>query len=212
MDEVDYDWRQAHQLPIVAIPWEDKVKYIQTTGGGAALNSTGMSFLLFDIARGPDEDERSGDVICYDRLDVNWSVLNDTTATINIWRVMLIWDKYPNGSLITAAEIWDTASAYDSFPDYENSSRYIILKDIRGWTAGSGASAAHAERGTFSLDLRGLYTRYFSANPQGDIAATKAGALIVCGGGTAPSGTTDATVSFAGRLWYRDGYIPAQRP
>lgn len=170
-----------------------------TTGSVTALNA---------MAQGTSQSTRIGNKITMKSLYVRWALgQGTTTATPPIVRVTILYDKQPNATLATLAEIYQvTGSSLTLSPmNMANRDRFIVLMD-------ETYSPAYPYNDTAVTEFADFHKKYLKLNLDtiynntngGTIADINTGALLVATSANVVSGTAEPTLTFSHRLRYID--------
>lgn len=93
--------------------------------------STGSIYLLNGIAQGDDTDDRTGKQISIKSIQLSLNIKN-TTVNKAYGRLVIVLDRYVNGSLFNISDLYDTASITfnnGALRNLNNKTRFKILMD-----------------------------------------------------------------------------------
>lgn len=113
--------------------------------------------LINGLTQGTGDAMRIGNEVCNNYLMAKLNfIFPDTT---NRCRVMIVWDKQPNGAPPAVADLFTyTANPVDSFLNPDSKARFHVLKDVivSGGTSGGPATKAF----NWKINLRKKRTLY----------------------------------------------------
>ena len=127
-------------------------KVLQTDNTSATFNTTGTVYSLTTVAQGVDYDERVGNSIKLQRIQVNARIFMNTTSGNTVFRFILFRDLDGYGTAPTTADLLETGVGSATAPlallNWNKRARFSILFDERGTLSPQG------ERGTYiSVDI-----------------------------------------------------------
>lgn len=104
-------------------------KVIDIAAGGYVCDTTGTVTLMNGVAQGTDFDDRIGRKYTNVTAQLQGSIQPlDTTTGPTHCRVMVIYDKQPNGALPAITDVL-TASTSNAFMNLNNRDRFVVLCD-----------------------------------------------------------------------------------
>lgn len=116
---------------------DEELKHKDTSIGAATPTVAGSLVLLNNLSQGDSETARTADEIRATSIQVRGLLYNDMTitgagASSTRVRMILFWDRQPNGAAPTVATLLDTSVASAFFAPYNDDyqKRYKILKDV----------------------------------------------------------------------------------
>lgn len=168
-------------------------------------DTTGSIALLNTVAQGASVNQRVGKKIMLKSLQCHGYMQANTTATVNDFSVLVVYDKRPVGALPAITDILNSANA-NSFNNDANSGRFRILKrwdDVLVGNSATPSTGQEVKEADFYLNLRDLPTT-FKAAGTGAIGDQEEGSLLLVTVGLAAAGTTAATLAAGFRLRFID--------
>lgn len=122
-------------------------KVIQTDNASATFNTTGTVYSLSTVVQGTDYDERVGNSIKLQEIEVNARVFMNTTSGNTVYRVILFRDLDGYGTAPISADLLENGVASTTAPlafkNFNKRKRFSILFDERGTLSPQG------ERGVY---------------------------------------------------------------
>lgn len=115
-----------------SLTWQAKsrtveLKLIDTAAAGYVCDTTGTVTLMNGVAQGTDFTNRIGRKYTNTSIQLEGSIQPlDTTTGPTKCRVMVIYDKQPNGSLPAITDVL-TASTSNAFMNLNNRDRFIVI-------------------------------------------------------------------------------------
>jgi len=130
-------WRNAG----FKVPYpKSEIKHLQTTGNNAVSTTMQVADLCYQITQGSGVSNRIGNEILIKNVQVRGHVTASTTTVLQHCRLVLIYDKQPNGAYPAFTDIYLAASC-DSLPRLDIANRFIIFKEwyfpIEGYVTAS---------------------------------------------------------------------------
>lgn len=120
---------------------KDERKFIDTTATANGLNTTGVVQAINLSAIGDDNNSRDGRQTLNTSIKIRGLISpEDLTTNPSLVRVLLVWDKQPNGALATIANILSNATAL-SMNNLDNKYRFKILRDYQFPVGGQNNTA-----------------------------------------------------------------------
>lgn len=169
-------------------------KTIETVSAAYAADTTGSVTAINLVATGTDFTDRIGRLIQLKSVQVRGLLSPEANITDdNLARVLVIYDKQPNGTLATIADILTAASSV-SFMNLNNRDRFTVLAEhsVALGAVNNTATQAVAKSPTVdSIDIYkkiNLQTQFGLAT--GVIGAVQHGALLLVTIGSVALGTT----------------------
>ncbi len=157
---------------------ELKTKTIVVTGFSPI--STAASFMLINdlIVQGTSPNERIGSVTCIKSISIRVCVTSGVGDLNQCYRMMLLWDKQPNGALAVTSDVLEGAGSWssNSFFEMDSRDRFKILMN-KQFSMGSLDSSDISKYYEFysKANLNSIYVN----NTGGGIAQITSGALIL---------------------------------
>lgn len=163
-------------------------------------------YLLNPIARGDDYTERIGRTVTLKSLQIKAQMyVTPTTGVDQVGRMLVVYDKQPNASAVTAAQLFN-ASADSTRPfqfrNLENRERFVVLADV---TKTLSASAESGSKAFFKIYKKLNLPMTFNSGDAGTIADIVTGSIYVVCTGSEASGATDAFCVGESRIRFIDG-------
>jgi len=178
--------------------------YVDLAKATYNLNTTGSIGLIATVAQGAATTQRIGKRIQLKSVQVRGMCYVDTTAVINHWAVMVVYDNKPTGTLPAITDILDSASSY-SFTKNDNQGRFSILMRRQGVLIGNGSTPV---TGGEAVDLNEFVKvnrpSVFKSAGTGAIGDIEEGALYYITVGNAASGTADGQADIGFRTTFKD--------
>lgn len=115
-----------------------EIKYVDNAATDDNFNLVGGTpwILLNGVVQGAGNNQRIGNKISLKALRMKGQILNLATAVQTYGRLLVIYDKQPNGALPTYASVMQTrdsagAATNTAFsdPNFDNKERFTILRD-----------------------------------------------------------------------------------
>jgi len=187
------------------------------------LNTNTFTFGAPLISRGTAENQRAGDCIEFDHIQVMWSTISNTDSGTNRYAWAIVYDTMPDTSATPVMPLWtdvfsstDPHAQYDGTPDAKE--RFIVVHHEFNWLNGKvqGSAGWPCRTGKFCIDLRGkgFYSRYKSSATAGAYGNIVRGAWHIMGTGDQPppgATSTDCLLKINMRLAFKDVYVPGRR-
>lgn len=171
-----------------------ELKYVDIASASYACDTTGTVTALNLTAVGDDNTTRDGRQICNRSVHVQGLIRPETAgaSTVNLSRLMLVWDSQPNGAIATITDIL-VASTSVSATNLDNRERFTILRDKRYSQGAQSTTASQSYsdgNNTYAVseyvNLKDVKTTY--NNTTAVIAAVTTGALLMVTIGSAATG------------------------
>lgn len=185
-----------------------ELKYVDVSATAAGLNTTGVVQCINLSAEGDDNTNRDG------RQTQNVSVAirglirpeDNTTPAPTLVRVMIVWDRQPNGVLAPLNQILQNATAL-SFNNLDNKRRFKIIRDYQFALGGmdTTATSSFAQSPTVHslndyITLPADMDSYWNTNT-GVIGSLNTGALLLVQVGTGAAGAGGTFEGFTRVRW-----------
>lgn len=178
-----------------------EIKYVDNAATDDNFQLVGGSpfILLNGIVQGAGNNQRIGNKVSLKALRIKGQIINLATAVQTYARVLIVYDKQPNGALPTYASVMQTrdsagAATNTAFsdPNFDNKERFTILRDttivLPSVTNTAGVltnvgfdQQAKNDINVFNIDmyikLKGLHTAYTGATA--GIADISTGSLMI---------------------------------
>lgn len=115
-----------------------EIKYVDNAATDDNFNLVGGSpwILLNGVVQGAGNNQRIGNKISLKALRMKGQIINLATAVQTYGRLLVIYDKQPNGAIPTYASVMQTrdsagAATNTAFsdPNFDNKERFTILRD-----------------------------------------------------------------------------------
>lgn len=141
--------RARFAAPKKSLTWQTKTakpehKLIDTAAAGYVCDTTGTVTLMNGVAQGTDYTNRVGRKFVNLTVQLEGSIQPlDTTTGPTKCRVMIIYDKQPNGALPAITDVL-SASSSNSFMNLNNRDRFIVIRDINVTIGGISNVATQA--------------------------------------------------------------------
>lgn len=162
-------------------PRRQEIKALDYTFNAAAITSTGGIALLNGMQIGDQTNEREGKAIQAMFLKLSIDVFNADVCVGEAFRLFLVWDKQPNGTLATWQDIFVNQTVHTQ-QRQDTKQRYTVLKTWKGAVTNNntaGLAVAVTPYITFdsviSLKKTCIYTGSGST-----IGSLQQGALYMC--------------------------------
>lgn len=133
---------------------------------------TGQIEVLNDMGQGDTLDTREGRRASMESLTMRYQIrINDVGGGLANYRLMIVWDKYPNNGVATADEILDFSTVIDgeealAMPNLGNRERFQILyDDTNGIAPGKGIKQVYGTSGG-NLECDFSQKHYLKINKQ----------------------------------------------
>lgn len=170
--------------------------------------------LLSGIAVGGDANTRVGRRITMKSINMRY-ILTCTAVPgggpdglePNRARIVLIYDKSPNGALPTITDIWDPTSSFTSMLDLNNADRFVIIADeMSEQVQGKAAQTVVGQAMASGTCYRKINMEAVFSGTGGTIADVRTGAIyiLVCGDATTTPTSGTYAVSALTRIRYTD--------
>lgn len=157
---------------------------------GLITNSTGLVQCVNLIAAGTDYNQRIGRQVHIKSIEIRAVLPPMTTELLNRWKLMLVWDKQPNGALAAVSDILDTATSV-SMNNLENRNRFRVIRTwggLNGYVDTTNHSSSEPFVNMDEFVKLSLKTTYNAATA--NIADISTGALLLLAVGSEATGTT----------------------
>lgn len=124
----------TYSRPVYPIP---EKKWVEAGLGNVAITLTGSVSLLNALPQGTGSQARIGSQASFNEVYYQYTLQNGATPIPTVVRMMLVWDRQPNGSATpaTIADILQTATgpvpAYVAANNLSNKHRFVIIADER---------------------------------------------------------------------------------
>lgn len=183
-----------------------EVKLTDTNAQGTAyagnapntIQTGGIVLFLNQLAQGVSNGQRIGSQVsiksCAYRYELDLPALPANQVPTS-GRVMLIWDKQPNGSLSTYTNIFGVNN-YLSFMTPGNADRFVVLRNQQFSLSPNGDQVLFFE-GYCKINMRSTYSSDGSSNPQ-------TGALLLVYIGDQGPAVNQPTINGCWRVRYMD--------
>lgn len=186
-------------------------KFIDTSMTTDATTTASIT-LLNGCQLGTSASTRVGRKICIKSIFMRGSLQKENPAdgigqTV---RMMIVWDKQPNGAVISSITDLLVSASTDALNNLSNRDRFIVLMDkVRDInpSAGSytGAAASFAtQRVSLKKYLNVKLDTIYNDGNAGTIADIATGALYLIVIGSVAAGTSDVDTNFNVRIRYTD--------
>lgn len=118
---------------------KEEIKYVDEPATDDNFQLVGGTpwLLLNGIAQGPGNNQRIGNKIRMKALRMKGHIINLATNVQTYGRLIVLYDRQPNGALPTYATAYQTrdsagAATNSAFsdPNFDNKDRFIVLKDM----------------------------------------------------------------------------------
>lgn len=162
-----------HENPIYPKP---EVKFIDFSSVSTSVDSAGLVFQipLNDIPQGIDGSDRIGQSVsiknCGYRVNIDQAITGALPSTV---RIMLIWDKQPNGAVPAVTDVLQTAN-FNSFLNTSYRERFTVLRNDYISLSPEGSQTVFIER-FVKINMLAQYTD--GALPTPPAVANTTGAL-----------------------------------
>lgn len=104
-------------------------KYKDIAVASYVMDTTGTVTVLNSIDEGTGVSQRVGRKVCMKSVQLRGKVVPvDGVTSAVMGRIMLVWDKQPNGVLATIANILSAATS-ESYINLDNRERFVVLMD-----------------------------------------------------------------------------------
>lgn len=193
-----------------------ELKFNDTFAANQNLAAAGGIFYLTDVAQGDTASDRTGNEIFPTSVQVRIQMFNDAASVVTTnMRVILFWDRQPNGANPTVVGASTTQSLLDTGVitdvmlaprNFNTIDRYKILQD-RTYTIDPQekniANTAYLVQGKYIHIQQKLNRLVKYNNTSAAITAAVSNALHLVFY-TDPTNANPGSVSIAARLYYRD--------
>lgn len=161
------------------------------------------------IAQGTDEINRLGRNITTKSVQVRAIFQANTTGVQSVARMMLVYDRQPNGALPVAADIMSFPGALvaQGYPNQDNRDRFLILMDKAYPVIGTSTTANTGLERQYVMKykkLGNLITNWSSTGTTGVIGGLTTGSILCLLYGDVITGTAAATVNINFRFRFSD--------
>lgn len=198
------DFEKAVQRAVMKEKSKD-AGFVDNTGVGLELNTTGTIALVATIAQGASVNQRIGKKAVLKSIQMRGYVVSDTTTLYSVGTLMLVYDRKPTNALPAISDILVSPSSF-AFLNDVNSDRFQIVRRWNFNFVGNSLTPGQATDSTaYALDeFVDLKKRpiEFNAAGTGAIGDIAKGAIYIVAVGSRPAGTNDAlgSVSFRTRF------------
>jgi hypothetical protein len=178
---------------------KSRVKVSDTQINMAVDTATAVT-LLNGLGKGTDLNQRVGQTVR--NLSLEFHCNNAVTAATGIdqsHRVIVVWDKQPNGAALTYADVMDGGTT--GLQDYNQIARFNILLDKLIYLNATG-EAGSARVWSKKIVLNRL--THFNAGNAGTIADIVTGSIYIIASGSAGAGATAGGITGYCRLLFSD--------
>lgn len=104
-------------------------KYLDTAGTSSPTSSTPTIICLNNLAQGTTDNNRIGNSILAQSVDIRLTFQYNVTAGFNNIRYMIIVDKMQAGTPLTLAQLLENTTYFMSPLNKDNSDRFVVVKD-----------------------------------------------------------------------------------
>lgn len=171
-----------------------------------ALDTTGSITHMSAVPQGATTRSRLSRRCIPTRWEMKGILSANSAATVQNYAVYMVWDYHPNQVLPAITDIFDTVSPA-SLLKTENLERFAVLGCMRNSLAGSSTTPTDSSVNDVDAALyiaESITTT--TADTTGVITDVISGALYLITMGNQAPGTSAATLTVTGRLWFLDDY------
>lgn len=167
--------------PIQTAPAPKRVELKHDDGLSSSALSAGTIILLSSIAQGAGDNQRIGKFIHYHSMNMNYYYYTTVANITRSVRVVLVYDKQPNGTLPASTDILETTSPFSLFKEV-NRNRFNILFDKihyidRQDTVGYASRPNNGGQNNVRISLKGKKACFYGATS--GIADLSVGAIYL---------------------------------
>lgn len=202
-----------------------EVKTVDLAAATYTLNTTAVFTPINIIQEGPGFNQRVGRKVMLKSLHLTGylsSSGNVTTNTSEYTRILLVYDRQPNGAVPTLADVLQdvtfngtTSTGAISGLNMNNSERFLIIRDSRFFSPSNGNAAALSDQVASNIDytvnkcnlnefcrLNNLQTHYQAS--AGAVTDISSGSLLLITFGNVAPGSEGYAAHLKLRLRYHD--------
>lgn len=107
-------------------------KVLDTSQSSAVFDTTGNIYSISTVGQGTDYNQRIGDSIKMQHIEVHWRLYKNTGSTQSLVRIMLVRDLDGYGTAPATGDVLQsvgTATSVSSPTDWLNRKRFSVLRD-----------------------------------------------------------------------------------
>jgi len=193
-----------------------ELKYIDNFAGNQNLASAGTNVYLSDVAQGDTASDRTGNSVNPTSIHLRLEFFNDASSVVSTQaRVVLFWDRQPNGAVPVLVGASTTQSLLDTGVvtnvmlaprNFSTINRYTILWDktyIVDAQEKNIANTAYIPRSKMVQKVKHLSRSSKYNGAAGTITTAVSNALHIAFF-TDPTNANPGSFSYGTRLYYRD--------